>query len=176
MQGPDQCPVIKLNRVQWSHRSQIISPSKWPAAGILGPDLVLYVERKVAWISRAGLTQHFDAPLSRTSSRSVNFARTYQRPPPRAWMTSALDTWNSLRDNDSFCSTILDSSHEKRTRLVLGDSKKLRIVTRESWLLWKELIPQQESILLPRIHWKESLHNAWELESTQPHMWSGVSD
>ena len=27
--------------VQLSHRSQKISPSKWPAAGILGPDLVL---------------------------------------------------------------------------------------------------------------------------------------
>ena len=26
--------------VQLSHRSQKISPSKWPAAGILGPDLV----------------------------------------------------------------------------------------------------------------------------------------
>jgi len=35
-----QCLVIKLSRVQLSHRSQKISPSKWPAAGILGPDLV----------------------------------------------------------------------------------------------------------------------------------------
>ena len=32
-----------LSRVQLSHRSQKISPSEWPAASILGPDLVEYL-------------------------------------------------------------------------------------------------------------------------------------
>ena len=32
--------MVKLSRVQLSHKSQKISPSEWPAAGILGPDLV----------------------------------------------------------------------------------------------------------------------------------------
>ena len=36
----DQCLVVKLGKVQLSHRSQKISPSEWPAAGILAPELV----------------------------------------------------------------------------------------------------------------------------------------